>query len=44
VCAIIDPTAEEESNFIQCFADMKMASEFLKYKRANVRRNSSNTR
>lgn len=44
VCAVIDPTAEEEVNFIQCFADMKMASNFLKYKRANVRRSTSNTR
>lgn len=34
VCAIIDPEAEEEVNFIQCFADMKLASEFLKYKRS----------
>jgi|TARA_R100001086_G_scaffold232373_1_gene153523 hypothetical protein len=34
VCAIVDPQATTEANFIQCFADLEEASEYLKWKRS----------
>ena len=40
VCAIVDPQATSEANFIQCFADLEEASEYLKWKRSRERRNT----
>jgi hypothetical protein len=34
ICAVIDPTAESEVRFVQCFADLAEAADYLSWKRS----------